>query len=396
MFERVLLVILLVITVNTVSCSTLDVERTTQENLQIVRNDNKDILSKVTKYELPLRRFGRDLSIFSPKVRVIGIAPIVNESPDKNIPKVISRMMVSTAVKMISSPLAQKYIYIVDLESVSDFYSFVLNLTPPPQVRIRIDGGITEGDVVLSKNINTNPEGTIGRGKGNSDLSANYEFSAGAEAITLDLNASIDGLTFPLGYASNTLFVYKREEGMGFTLSNNILGFSIGGNYNLNDSKSHAIRLLTEFSMIQLIGRITQSPYWHCYKINMIDKPLINYMHEEWETLSEREKWKRYANVLKVYLDYYVKKKINLDTSTEHGLSNVKELVKKLRSYFNVEDDILSFKSYFTLYNNMPFCSYPKDSSLHLYLNEVSKNLKLVNHLGKNSNTTSITELQIN
>lgn len=364
------------------SCSTLNVEKISKEEFHTVRNPQKKITLNRTRFGIPLRRFGRDLALVIDRPNVIGIGSIVNESPDKRIPAQFKQVIITSSAKLLSSPLAEKKIYIVDINTLTDFYSLVSRLIPSKRaIRIRIDGSVTEADKIIAKNFHFSPESTVGRGKGESDIGSSYESSAGAEVITLDLQASTNGVILPLGYSSCTLTIYQRERGAEFSLFSRYLGFSLGGTYEVNDSKSYALRLLTEFSLIQILGRIFLVPYWHCFHntitqgkdINSetLDQIMIQYLQENWNLKAEQEKWKEYSRIVKIYLDYYVKKPVNIDPFTPEGLKNLQLIVKALSHYFGYEDP-LSFETYFKIFDNMPFCGFPRKEDLFDLLNSIS------------------------
>jgi hypothetical protein len=130
---------------------------------------------------------------------------------------------------------------------------------------IVVSGGITEFDRGLEtrgKNTDLGLEGEI------QHINLGWEWSTlekdSLASITLDFNA-IDFQThagIPRVQAVNTIKVRKAmaEDSLGFTIQGNTLGFK--GTIKKVQGRHAAIRMLVELSMIQLIGKYLNLPYW--------------------------------------------------------------------------------------------------------------------------------------
>jgi hypothetical protein len=216
-------------------------------------------------------------------------------------------------------------------------------------------------------------------------------------------------------------------------------GFSLGGTASVSDSPNFALRLLTEFSLMQLLGRIYTVPYWHCVKTRNDDEVLYQYMVEDWEASpllpKEGESYKdsklgKYADIARLFYGYYIakdakagrvysyykvrengrevekkvpgiaflreeKKIAIIEDVDENGnpirvqqeivvkkvnKENVEKFIKTLMKFYNIEGDMYSFDVYYKLLNETPFCGYPYDDKLKDYLLTELKDVKFVAH----------------
>jgi len=384
MLSNILSIFLITFMLLTMSCaSSIDVEKESKKYLHTVRNDKK-VISEETKYEFPLRNFGRDLAFFNADSIVIGIYPVTNETTDRTIPIQFKRLLLTAASKLASSPTAFKYIKVIDADIQADIYSALLRdykiLDAPAFLTIGIEGSVTEADKIINKYLNSSIDATIGKGKGTTDTGISLDKGSGAKVLTLDLNAinKKDNSLFPLGYSSNTMILLQRDKGGSFSLYILGNGFSLGGNFSVNDSQSYALRMLAEFSLIQLLGRIVNVPYWHCVGTMNPDRVMVQYMVEEWDSFDKNEKIAKYAEIARMFFSYYVtglikngKLKISpikFDTSSLEGRKNTIRFIKLLCKFYGIKPELEKFDTYLKLFNEMPFCSYPRNKELEKFL----------------------------
>ncbi|RUM60627.1 MAG: hypothetical protein DSY59_02770 [Persephonella sp.] len=398
-----------------------------------------DITQNKTKYEMPLMLFGRDLAFVMGKKNIITISSIVNETPDlQTIAAEITGILNTTITKLTSSPIANRYL---------DLYT---GATAENISGINIRGTITTLDKILSSSGTFNLDATFGGGRTKTDSSVSIDKNNIAKLLTLDLHAflSQQGVTKPiaLGYTSNTSILYKFSDGASLSLYILGSGFSLGGNISTSNAPNQMLRMLTEFSMIQLLGRIYTVPYWHCFKTRNDDEVMFDYLAQEWPTLpisqpSPQDNYKdsiigKYADIARLFYGYYladlagkegvvsykkVKKKDKVEEVEVPGISfirkktiylkrtvpytneegdtvekeesipvevlvvneeNVKKFINILKKFYHIEGDIYSFETYYKLLNNTPFCSYPYNDLLKDYLLTEIKKVKFEAHDG--------------
>jgi len=96
---------------------------------------------------------------------------------------------------------------------------------------------------------------------------------------------------FPGIQTQNSIILYKNDKSreFGFSIFGNGLGFN--GSVSLNQGKHEALRLLVEFSILELIGKYYNIPYWKLLPNGKVDEDVI---------MKERMKFRRVRRDLKV------------------------------------------------------------------------------------------------
>ena len=367
------------------SCSGFNYDRVVKEELY-KRKEAKlnKIFETKTKFEMSLRTFGRDFAYIQFKPYTIGIYPIQNETKAKNIPLNIQRIILTAGYKLLSSPIAYSRLRFINVNFLEDRYYLTIYRRGfiPPSITFSIEGSITEYDTIIESYNDFSGDISVGGGSTTTDGGISFNKSEGMTVLTLDLNflnKRINSL-LPLGYSSNSLVLSRKGKGNAFYLYLLGNGITLGRDIYVINSTNLGLRLLTEFSLIQLLGRIDTLPYWHCLKDkNVKDDLLIDYMREEWYKLSERRKLLRFSKVAKLYFGYYIAKnlpenirgRVNFDIKTEQGKENTIKVMNLIRAFYKLDKtDFFDFNSYLYIWKNSPFCSYPYNEKLDKYLKE--------------------------
>ncbi len=366
------------------SCSGFNYDRLVQEELY-KRKEAKinKIFETKTKLELPLRTFGRDFAYIQFKPYTIGIYPIQNETKAKNIPLTIQRIILTAGYKLISSPIAFSRLKLIDVNYLEDRYFLVAyrrGAIVPTSITFSIEGSITEYDTIIESYNDFSSDITVGGGSTTTDAGVSFNKSEGITVLTLDLNfldKRVNAL-LPLGYSSNSLVLARKGKGNAFYLYLLGNGITLGRDIYVINSTSLGLRFLTEFSLIQLLGRIDTLPYWHCLRDkNVKDDLLIKYMREEWYKLSEERKMLRFSKIAKLYFGYYIAKdlsddvrgRVDFNPKTKEGRENTVRLMNLLRKFYKLDrTDFFDFNSYLYIWKKSPFCSYPYNEKLDNFL----------------------------
>lgn len=350
-------------------CSQMNYDKLAKEELMKSRYKNvKQIMASKTNLEIPLRTFGRDFAYVQSKALMIGIYPIKNETANKQVPVKVKRIITTASSKLASSPVAASKLKFVDAEPVENVYF--------PYFVIGVESSITEYENVVETYNDMSLDTRVGGGSTTVDIGANMDRTKSYKILTLDLNAvnKRNNGIFPFGYTSNSLVLTSKGKGGSFSLYILGNGFTFGKDIYVADSFSLNLRFLTEFSMIQLLGRLDNLPYWHCLRTKKQDKLMVQYMREEWDTLSEKRKVLRYSKIAKLYFGYYIapnlanRDKITFNYKDKEGDYNTRKLIKILMDFYHIKADMYDFNTYVFLFNNAPFCSFPRDRKLENYL----------------------------
>ena len=135
-----------------------------------------------------------------------------------------------------------------------------------------INGAITQFDKgILSDSTNFDIDAEFGRGRGDTDLRYDQDRSNDLSQIALDLSIfKYKDRAYLSGVATqNKIEIYrkKRKNRFGLFLNGSGIGYS---KYNtMQQSKDEGLRILSEYSLIQLLGRLYEVPYWRCITPNI-------------------------------------------------------------------------------------------------------------------------------
>ena len=150
-----------------------------------------------------------------------------------------------------------------------------------------INGGITQFDKgIISENNNFDIDGEFGSGRGDTDVRFDNDKSDNLSAIALDLNIfKYQDRTYISGVATqNKIEIYRKRKKNRFGMFLNGSGIGYSKYSTMQQSKDEALRILTEYSLIQLLGQLYEVPYWKCVIPNMkadeeiIDKKVVHFM----------------------------------------------------------------------------------------------------------------------
>jgi len=143
-----------------------------------------------------------------------------------------------------------------------------------------INGGITQFDKgLISKSNNFDIDTEFGSGRGDTDLRFDHDRSDDLSQIALDLNVfKYQDRTYLSGVATqNKIEIHRKRKKNRFGMFLNGSGIGYSKYTTLQQSKDEALRILTEYSLLQLLGQLYEIPYWRCIIPNMQpDEYVIN------------------------------------------------------------------------------------------------------------------------
>ena len=159
-----------------------------------------------------------------------------------------------------------------------------------------INGSITQFDkgyISNSKNFDLDVE--FGAGRGNTDTRTDHDRSNSLSQIAMDLNVfKYKDRSYVSGVATQNKIVISRQRKknrFGLFLNGSGLGYSKYAT--MQQSKDEALRILSEYSLIQLLGRLYQVPYWTCTTPNMpVDMDIIDKKVAQFSRAKETTKTK--------------------------------------------------------------------------------------------------------
>jgi hypothetical protein len=214
-----------------------------------------------------------------------------------------------------------------------------------------INGAITQFDKgIISKSENRDLDLEFGGGDWRSDGRFNYDNSDSFSQIALDLNIfRYKDRTFLSGVAtSNKIEIHRkrRKNRFGFFLNGSGIGYSKYAT--LQQSKDEALRILSEYSLIQLLGRLYSIPYWKCTTPPMrVDEYVVDSILNNFKTAKESLRVKLIESLTRLY-------GYNIPLDGQISNIDLKILSIIAKKYKFKSKKILSPSFYKELYLNIP------------------------------------------
>ena len=225
----------------------------------------------VTRYTDALSQFGRVLEVYRRDAkaplyvqsRAIGDAtglshPLVGSELPGDITEMVRSAINRIGEKVVYVPYQPDYVLGHAQQGAK------LRLTLPD---LLITGAITEFDRALSSAGRGDDAGIIfGKGNGETNSAFNRKTSASVSRLSLDFNlVQFETQTMlPRMQATNSMRVLNEnyEDAFDFAIYGN--GFGLQSNTRYLQGRHNAIRLLVDMSIVQLLGRYSNVPYWRC------------------------------------------------------------------------------------------------------------------------------------
>lgn len=231
----------------------------------------------------PLKAFARMLSAYGYNNVPVQSKNIGNETSEKGMPSDLY-VMIATAMNKIGRPLVfipYDTQYIVNEASTGGKISRIY----PVAV---IGGGITGYDKDL---IEKEREGEVEGSYMNAQVSAKYNAAQGVSKISLDLNMT-DYKTqsgVPGVLATNSINLRKDEFGWGVSAYYMGCGGSFDSLVKQKQGIHHACRILVDFSILELLGRYLEVPYWKCIPGANPDTEMIANLKEKFSSMPDSQ-----------------------------------------------------------------------------------------------------------
>jgi hypothetical protein len=313
------------------SCSVLDwfSGSVSDEEVKDMDKDLGKATQKQTAYDDSLKRFGLMLEAYNiPPIRVQSKV-ISNQTAEKDLPDSVSGMLSSSVNKIgntvIYVPFDPNYV-VAESTTGGD----IKRALP----KIVIAGGITEFDKeLIEKKRELKTKADVGEKLGSNysyDGGAGYKAGSGISRMTLDLQMmDYQTQTYMSGIQTiNSINLRKTELGwsVGFFFEGN--GFTFDYSLNKKQGKYQALRLLVELSVLEVLGKYFDVPFWRCLDGAPPDTRMIAKLKDEFELLTQQQ---QYA-YLKDYLFFHGVQGIDRTAPgvTDKEMAIIKDSMKKL------------------------------------------------------------------
>jgi hypothetical protein len=181
-----------------------------------------------------------------------------------------------------------------------------------------IGGAITQFDKgIISENYNVDIDAEFGAGEGDTDIRMYHDRSDSISQIALDLNVfNYADRSYIAGVAThNKIEIHKKRKKNRLGLFINGSGIGYSKYSTLQQSKEEALRILSEYSLLQLLGRLYNIPYWKCTTPNLeIDELIVQRKVNRFNNSKSEDKIKLIEKMIPYYgYKSIVDKKISKD-----------------------------------------------------------------------------------
>lgn len=308
--------------------------------------------AQMSDYGMALVKLGRMTKILRTqpvKVQTVGVVDDtgVSQATGGEIPFDVTGMIKSAVNRIGGKVTFVPYDPVFLKNQAALKFTSLRNKTRPDVV---LHGGITEYDRALEvTNNSADFGGDFGGGKNALGIDAGTSAAGAVSRITLDMNM-MDFETMamiPQVQAVNSIRVFKgmNEAELGFS----IMGASFGLSGSVKKVQGHhaAVRTLIDLSVLEVIGKYLNIPYWKCVGLDIPADPLvIERIKEQYAAASKQRKILMIQKFLRVY---GVSLSLNgkLDDNTVNALYAYKDA-------YDVKTETLDADFYAQLFRDTP------------------------------------------
>jgi hypothetical protein len=215
-----------------------------------------------------------------------------------------------------------------------------------------IVGEISQYDkAVYSEGSGIDVDGEFGSGEGFTTATASMSDGFSKSMITVDLKIK-DSQGVYDKVASNTIELIQKNKSTNIGIYLNSIGLGLSKSANMKQSTDQALRLVSEYSLIQLIGRFEQLPYWKCFSPELeSDQEVINAWIAEFNRSAENNYSIRLLE--NFLIARYDAPFVNVNNKFDNN--EIRTLIA-IKKYFRIKEDIFNTASFYVeLQENVPY-----------------------------------------
>lgn len=306
---------------------------------------------KATQYSSPLRNLGklsREISSELVTMTAPGIQDDTGASSftSAEIPLDITEMLVSSINKIGGKVRYITYdpAFVSNLKATSVGGNLPNHIVPDYLIK----GGITEFDRSL---VTSGTGGQLGFSVGGKDefgADASVQDKDSTSSISMDLNVALTHTMALVSRVSavNTIKVHKGLSDHKFGIQFLTASFGLNNSVKKVQGRHAAVRMLVEYSTLELVGKLMRLPYWKCIPGASPDEEYIETLKEEFDFVwNDQKKIAHIQRLLPSYGFPEVKVTGKLDAPTMNALSKVCHSYNFSCKYLNSELFALLFRN---------------------------------------------------
>jgi Domain of unknown function (DUF4384) len=314
--------------------------------------------ARTTAYTKPLQCLGDLYRTYSDKdqLLLIGVMPATdvtgaNQYTSAEIPREFT-LMVEAAVNSVSPRIRLSNVdhdFVVKEASVGGRFA---RMTP----QILLKPGITEFDRgVTIKQKKKDLSGFFGKGKGATDFSGDNGEEDVASRLAVDMLAYDYNtmISMPQVHSSISAEVGRKSKEQSWSFS--VYGWGTGASAVSKSiqGRHEAVRILTEYAVLQTLGRYLKLPYWRCVEGMAEDISLKQTLSKAHSSMQPKQKLSSLQELLQYHGFEQVQKSGVVDATTQTALSQLAQANPDIQASTD------SLDLYYKLYVSIPVSNVP-------------------------------------
>lgn len=240
--------------------------------------ENSAVEEKMNKYTDALENLNEIMDVYRESGIALAIMPVENKtSAIGKLPNDVT-IMVKSAINEIG-----------DKVRVYQYSDQVLSTVDKLYI---IEGAITEFDTTNSskRGFNAGVHGGKGQGEYDADGSADADDSISNMTVDFNLIEAATGAYVPKVHTSNSIKIVKKSASNDFGFSILGSGFGLSASASKSQGVHSAIRLLVDLSMVELIGKFREYPYWVAVSGGKVNQRLLRRMKRNFSRYPDESK----------------------------------------------------------------------------------------------------------
>ncbi|MDR3089450.1 MAG: hypothetical protein LBU39_06495 [Desulfobulbaceae bacterium] len=266
-------------------CAATNAQITEEERAQLA--DAATPYTSDAVYDQALITLGAYINSELDKQRIFQPKTIANAAGGQELPVNVTDMVITglsrlSGNKLVVAPFDPEYI-VNDRASGGRGRRILPNIV--------VGGSITEFDKEIEgESGDANLDAIVDRGKPDTNVSGEASKGLKVSRVSIDLYL-IDYRThavIPGASVSNTIHVAEIEKDKEFAFSIYGNGIGIGGKIKSAQGFHRAVRNLVDYSLLQLLGRYYNFPYWRALGVDETDTNVMASLKKSFMTRDER------------------------------------------------------------------------------------------------------------
>ena len=274
--------------------------------------ENSPVEEKMNKYTDALENLNEIMDVYRESGINLAVMPVENKtSAIGKLPNDVT-IMVKSALNEIGSKV---HVFQYSDQVLNDVKKLYL-----------VEGAITEFDTTskTKRGFNVGVHGGGGRGEYDSDGSSDADDSVSNMTVDFNMIDAATGAYVPQVHTSNSIKIIKKSSSNDFGFSILGSGFGLSASASKTQGVHSAIRLLVDLSMVELIGKLREYPYWVAVSGGKVNQRLLRRMKRNFSRFPEESKAIYITHLLSIIDPSIKPQQKTIDAKTKQAIINYK------------------------------------------------------------------------